>query len=225
MSVVFFRLSRKNQRISHRNVELIKEQNHRVKNNLQVVSSLLSLQAKRLTDEAAKKAVEESRLRVQSMAIIHRKLYDGDKLAVVNLDEFIQELVNGVLKSFGYPFATVQYAIDTNSLSADKAIPLGLILNELITNACKYAFPQNENPHLTVRCYAQHAKLYLQVTDNGPGLEVPVIQTDDLYDPQTKSFGMSLIQAQVMQLNGTYQFSSADKTESTGTTFTMEFKL
>ncbi|SFD31930.1 Two-component sensor histidine kinase, contains HisKA and HATPase domains [Spirosoma endophyticum] len=217
MSIVFFRLYRKNQRISHRNEVLLKEQNHRVKNNLQIVSSLLNLQAKRLTDEVAKKAVEESRLRVQSMAIIHRRLYDGDKLAEVNLDEFIKELTAGVLKAFGYLFIKLEFAIDDINLSADKAISVGLILNELITNACKYAFPDNESPFLCITCYLKTNKIELKVEDNGPGIEGAMIA-------KTNSFGMTLIQAQVNQLYGTYRFSSGEKTVAKGTTFMMEFK-
>ena len=217
ISIVFFRLYRKNQRISHRNEVLLKEQNHRVKNNLQIVSSLLNLQAKRLTDEGAKKAVEESRLRVQSMAIIHRRLYDGDKLAEVNLDEFIKELTAGVLKAFGYLFIKTEFAIDNIDLSADKAISVGLILNELITNACKYAFPDNEAPFLRISCQQKNNKIELKVEDNGPGLEGPIVT-------KTDSFGMTLIQAQVDQLYGTYRFSSGEKTVATGTVFIMEFK-
>lgn len=81
------------------------------------MSSLLSLQSKRLTDEAAKKAVEESRLRVESMAILHRRLYDGDKFAKVNVDEFIRELVGGVLKAYGYYTIRPQFIIDDIDLS------------------------------------------------------------------------------------------------------------
>jgi two-component sensor histidine kinase len=217
MSIVFFRLYLKNQRISRRNEVLLKEQNHRVKNNLQIVSSLLNLQSKRLTDEAAKRAVEESRLRVQSMAIIHRRLYDGDKLAEVNLDEFIKELTAGVLKAFGYLFIKTEFAIDNINLSADKAISLGLILNELITNACKYAFPDNESPFLRIACQQKNNKIELKVEDNGPGFEGPTVA-------KTDSFGMTLIQAQVDQLYGTYRFSSGEKTVAKGTTFIMEFK-
>ena len=248
ISVVYFRLSRKNQRISRRNEELVKEQNHRVKNNLQVVSSLLNLQAKRLSDEVAKKAVEESRLRVQSMAIIQRRLYDGDKLAEVNLDEFIRELTDGILKAFGYLFVKIEFAIDGANLSADKAIPLGLILNELITNACKYAFPNNESPFLRITCQRKNNKIVLKVEDNGPGLERseregtdwtntqlkqtnildksrPIIQENGLLITSNVSFGMSLIQSQVDQLYGTYRFSVSNEAVSGGTIFTMEFKV
>ncbi|QDK82304.1 hypothetical protein EXU85_28320 [Spirosoma sp. KCTC 42546] len=233
MSVVFFRLYRKNQRISRRNEDLIKEQNHRVKNNLQVVSSLLSLQSKRLVDPTAKKAVEESRLRVQSMAILHQRLYDGERLAEVDLNDFIQELVRGVLKAYGSSAVTVHFAIDEIMLSANKAVPLGLILNELITNACKYAFPDNETPELWVICHRKGKKIELTVSDNGPGMDSPG-WTDTRLDGfgftsskaiKTSSFGMQLIQAQVEQVNGTYQFSTHLRGTTSGVVFTMEFSV
>lgn len=229
LSLLFFRLYRKNQRISRQNEELVREQNHRVKNNLQVVSSLLSLQSKRLTDEAARKAVEESRLRIQSMAILHQRLYDGDRLAAVNLDEFVRELVGGVLKAFGYPSIRVNVAVKDITLEADKAVPLGLILNEVVTNACKYAFPASENPALTIACQRRGHKVELNVTDNGPGLERSerlTLWDDDRPVTVKKSFGMTLIQSQVAQLNGTYQYTSAGAGSfGVGTTFTMEFNV
>ncbi len=232
MSILFFRLSRRNQRISRRNVELVKEQNHRVKNNLQVVTSLLSLQAKRLTDDVAKKAVEESRLRVQSMAILHRRLYDGDKLAEASLDAFIREVVSEVLKAYGYTTIQPRFFIDDVTLSADKAVPLGLIVNELTTNACKYAFPNTDNPQFSVRCYRKQHRIRVVVADNGPGLEGPGQEPSGLAGagvetiPATVpvSFGMQLIQAQVRQLAGTYTFSVDEGAESAGVVFIMEFK-
>jgi two-component sensor histidine kinase len=235
LSILFFRLYRKNQRISRRNEELLKEQNHRVKNNLQVVSSLLSLQSKRLSDESAKRAVEESRLRVQSMAILHRKLYDGNRLAEIDLTEFVPELTNGVLKAFGYPSVQVQYVIDDIMLAADKAIPLGLILNELITNACKYAFPDNERPELSITCRRKGNKLVLTVADNGPGLEGASVHaqgTDGVAEVYNGgSFGMTLIQAQTEQLYGTIRFGSQEEdvnptgSNLRGAVFTLEFKI
>jgi two-component sensor histidine kinase len=224
MSIIFFWLNRKNKRISKQKEELVKEQNHRVKNNLQVVSSLLNLQARRLSDEAARKAVEESRLRVQSMVIVHRRLYDGEKLAVINLRDFMQELVQGVLKAFGYPDVEPQLTVDPISLKVEKAIPLGLIMNELVTNVCKYAFPENETPELRISCQRKANKLECVVADNGPGFDnaEPAFMTDDRPPvAQTTSFGMMLIEAQVTQLSGTYSFSSGGE----GTVFRMECKL
>ena len=227
MSLVFFRLYRKNQRISRRNEDLVKEQNHRVKNNLQVVSSLLSLQSKRLTDESAKRAIEESRLRVQSMAILHQRLYDGDKLAEANLDEFIREVVTSVLKAYGYPTLKTQFSIDDITLTADKAVPLGLILNELTTNACKYAFPDTDNPTFSINCYRKNGKIQLKVVDNGPGFGADQTNTR-WYESDVAivpvSFGMQLIQSQVAQLAGTCTFSTDTDGVGKGVVFSLEFK-
>ena len=220
MSIVFFRLSRKNQRISRRNAELVKEQNHRVKNNLQVVSSLLSLQSNRLSDAVAQKAVEESQLRVETMAILHRKLYDGDGLVVVNLPEFISELVVGVLQTFGYSHIIPILDLPPIDLSADQALPIGLIINELTTNACKYAFPDNADPVFRVSTRNTRQQIELRVSDNGPGF-VRQPLPDMLKNPP-KSFGLRLIHMQVEQLRGNYQFHSDN---STGTTFTMSFSV
>ncbi|GAB3881144.1 histidine kinase dimerization/phosphoacceptor domain -containing protein [Spirosoma agri] len=252
MSLVFFQLYRKKQRISRRYEDLLKEQNHRVKNNLQVVSSLLSMQSKRLTDETAKKAVQESLLRVQSMAILHQRLYDGDHLAEVDLDDYIREVTKGALQAFGYPSLDTQFDIESIYLPADKAISMGLILNELITNACKYAFPQNSEPFLAISFHKKGQKLILTVTDNGPGMDRPGLDRPGLnrysvnpsldgYIPNgsqpaqsvttsarrshttARSFGMALIQAQVIQLNGTSWFSSSNNPADDGTVFTLEF--
>ena len=225
--VTYFRLNQKNERISRQNADLVKEQNHRVKNNLQVVSSLLSLQASRLTDEVARQAVEESQLRVQSMAILHRRLYDGQQLAQVESNEFIRELVSGVLLSFGYLAVPVQYSLDRIFLSVDKATPLGLILNELITNACKYAFPANRQPQLWINCHQRGRTVTLTVADNGPGMadaEGSMLQTDNLLVAKTRTFGLTLVEAQVTQLNGRGRFDSGGAGRR-GTVFTLDFTV
>ncbi|OIN57351.1 histidine kinase dimerization/phosphoacceptor domain -containing protein [Arsenicibacter rosenii] len=216
MSVVFFRLYRKNQRISQRNADLVKEQNHRVKNNLQVVSSLLSLQSNRLTDTNAQRAVEESQLRVHTMAILHRRLYDSDGLVTVNLAEYLPDLVRGVINSYGYN--QIEPALDIPSvyLTADQTLPVGLIINELTTNACKYAFADNPDPSFRLEVRQHGRQLTLQVTDNGPGWK----QFPD--HSRVRSFGLRLISLQVSQLRGTYFF--ADNTPH-GTAFTMTFSI
>lgn len=211
-SIVLFRLYRINKRTSQHNAELVREQNHRVKNNLQVVSSLLSMQARRLTNEVARKAVEESRLRIDSMAVVHRRLYEGDKLVAVNLKEFIEDLTDGVLKTFDCGHVHVAMNVDTNYLSADKATPFGLILNELITNACKYAFPGQERPTLRIDCHRKQDLIKLRFMDNGPGLDESLTTADVTEGQPTrspKSFGMILIRSLVTQLKGTCQFSAA----------------
>ncbi|GAB3990949.1 hypothetical protein GCM10028807_19460 [Spirosoma daeguense] len=216
MSFVFFRLYRRNQRISTQNAQLVMEQNHRVKNNLQVVSSLLNLQVNRLADDSARKAVEESQLRVQAMATLHRRLYDGDELVKVQLPEFMAELVQDALAGFGYGYLQPDYVIAPVSLLADQALPLGLILNELTTNACKYAFPNQDEPAFRVSCQQQQNSIIFQVSDNGPGYA----HSTELMAKRPKTFGMRLIQMQVEQLRGTYKFVSEQ-----GAVFTLVFTI
>ncbi|MGA0558774.1 sensor histidine kinase [Larkinella sp. VNQ87] len=226
-SFLFFKLSRKNQRISLKNEELIKEQNHRVKNNLQVVSSLLQMQSRRLSDPAAKKAVAESQLRIQSMAILHQRLYDGDRLAEVNVNTFIRELVEGVLQAYGYLHLHPDFELNAGYLNADKAVPLGLLLNELTTNACKYAFPYTAFPRYSIQCVRTKNSIELTVTDNGPGLSGPeplvASHADTLLLSRKSSFGMSLIQAQAVQLDAVFRFDSDPAIG--GTVFEIKFKV
>jgi two-component sensor histidine kinase len=212
-SVAFYRLYRQNQRISRRNAELVREQNHRVKNNLQVVSSLLNLQSNRLADEAAKQAVGESQSRIETMAILHRRLYDSDQLVGVYLNEFIEDVTERVLQSFGYYDIYPEYTIPSLAIEADHALRIGLIINELVTNACKYAFPDNDAPAFRIACIQQGSYLTLTVSDNGSGF---------VYSPKSvKTFGMRLIEMQVEQLEGTYEFQS----DGNGTVFWMKFNV
>jgi two-component system, sensor histidine kinase PdtaS len=227
LSAFFFRLYRQNRRISRWNAELVREQNHRVKNILQVISSLLNLQATRLTDTTARQAIVESQLRIQAMAVLHRRLYDRDQATGVYLADFIHELVGGTLRTFGYANVLVEYAIDPIRLSADKATALGLILNELTTNACKYAFASNPNPRLWIRCRQSGRMVTMTVTDNGPGLpqSVELTPTGQIAVTSTGGFGMVLIQAQMEQLNGTCRFNRPDEKAAIGTVFTLDFTI
>ncbi len=217
MTIIFFRLYRKNQRISRRNAELVKEQNHRVKNNLQVVSSLLSLQSNQLTDTLAQKAVEESQLRVHTMALLHRRLYDGNGLVSVNLTDYIPELVSSVLQSFGYSPDIATFTVPAIHLSADQTQPVGLIINELTTNACKYAFPENPDPVLRLVVRQSGNQITVVVSDNGPGWKQLPAQSR-----YADSFGLRLVQLQVLQLRGTAQFAN---TMPHGSAFTLTFTI
>ncbi|QHV95749.1 histidine kinase dimerization/phosphoacceptor domain -containing protein [Spirosoma endbachense] len=207
--LVFYWLFRKYRRISEHNAKLVKEQNHRVKNNLQSITNLLGLQFNRLTDPAARKAVEESLLRVEAMALVHRRLYDGDRLIEVDLMQFIPELVNGVLRSYSFGHIQPIYSLSPIWLNADVAINVGLLLNELATNSCKYALPLHSNPVLTVGCQEENGRILFWYEDNGPG-----------FTPSTKgnSFGMKLIDMITQKLKGKGHFSAEN-----GCRFTLSF--
>ncbi|QHV95642.1 sensor histidine kinase [Spirosoma endbachense] len=200
-SIAFYRISQKNQRLSEQNAALVQEQNHRVKNNLQLISSLLSLQWNRLDDDNARNAIEDSQRRIEVMSLLQRKLYDDDNLVTINVGDFVRELVTMVLKTFDQEQVEIAYQIEPMlMLPADYAMRIGLIINELITNACKYAFPGNPKPTLQITATLVHKTFHLCVVDNGPGFTMA--------NSPVQSFGLRLIQMQVEQLFGTYQFES-----------------
>ncbi len=213
---VYYRLFRQKARISRQNADLVQEQNHRVKNNLQVVSGLLQLQANRLSDAAAIAALEDTQSRLKVMAALQKKLYENDRLTPIKAADFVQELVDMALLSFGCSPIVPHYEIpETIELPLDYALPVGLIVNELTTNACKYAFADHADPELTVRMWMQGTALHLLLADNGSGFKVPAQAGG-----ARQSLGMKIIDLQVKQLKGK---SSFDTTE--GTTFQMHFEV
>lgn len=210
---IFWHLYRKNRKISRKNAALVKEQSHRVRNNLQVISNLLTLQAARLTDETALKAVSESQLRIQSIQLLHKRLYLQPEHTVdADLSVYIPEVVGHILATYGFGPLSPVYAINAGWLSADQTLPLGIILTEVITNACKYAFDRHPAPALAIDVNEKGNTLQVTVRDNGPGFTGNPLSSS--------SYGFRLIDIQVRQLAGQYQFNQ-DK----GTVFTMNFPL
>lgn len=193
----FYKLFRKYKKLSHENAELVMEQNHRIKNNLQSVSDLLSLQLLRLSDPVAIRALEESLLRVEAMSLVHRFLYGGDKLLEVALNKYVPDLVQSVLRSYDLEHVHVRYELEDILLHTDKAIPFGLIINELTTNACKYAFKNNPFPILEISCQYQSGEIEFTLVDNGPGIR---------HEPDVNSFGLKLIDLMVRNLKGVMTF-------------------
>ncbi|WP_400192366.1 sensor histidine kinase [Hymenobacter sp. B81] len=175
---------------------LLREMHHRVKNNLQVVSSLLSLQGRQLTDDGARAAITESRSRVDAMALLHQKLYQHEELRQIALADYVPLLVNSVLSTYGLPVTVATLAVDELAVDVEVALPLGLLLNELLTNACKYALADHPDPRLTVQLRRDNVHtLCLRVSDNGPGLLA------DAGSAGT-SFGRRLIGLLAQQLDG-----------------------
>jgi two-component sensor histidine kinase len=152
---------------------LLREIHHRVKNNLQVISSLLSLQSREISDQAALDAVNESRNRVKSMALIHQNLYKEDDLTGIDMQDYIQKLAKSLLSSYKIDSNRIdlQTDIDNMSLDVDTTIPLGLILNELLTNTLKYAFPDGRDGVVGIELKEIDGVLKLSVSDNGVGME------------------------------------------------------
>lgn len=208
--IVYYRLFRKYKETSRQNAELVKEQSHRIKNNLQSLYDLLTLQLYDLSDPKAIEALEESLTRINAMALIHRRLYDGGKLEKVELATFIPDLVTSALRSYHLD-VEVSCRVDPVWLHADNAITLALIINELTTNACKYAFEENSAPALDITCHLEDQEIYLTFKDNGPGFTTP---------SETSAFGLRLIAILVKKLHGKSSFVTDD-----GCLFKLSFKL
>lgn len=176
---------------------LLKEIHHRVKNNLQMVSSLLSLQTKNTRSKAAIVALEEGKSRVKAMALIHQKLYQNDDLSVIEMQGYIESLINSVQSVYKKGGHNISITIDAEGteLDIDRAIPFGLILNELVSNSFKYAFPENdENGKIYIHLRKNGDQGYFEYTDNGVGLP------EDTDERSHSSMGIRLINRLVNQL-------------------------
>ncbi len=175
---------------------LLGEIHHRVKNNLQVISSLLSLQERSIDDVSAKAAILEGKERVKSMGLIHKMLYQNDNYAGVEMDDYAQQLISSLLDSFGMNDSKIKLDINFSKLKldVDTAIPVGLIINELVINSLKYAYDKTSSPQLKVNLSETSTELLLEVADNGSGNANALINS--------KSFGMKLIKSLSRQLGG-----------------------
>ncbi|WP_461044766.1 sensor histidine kinase [Spirosoma harenae] len=176
--------------------ELMRELHHRVKNNLAIVSSLLYLQSNRLEDEKAIQAVREGQQRVEAMSLIHQQLYQTDNVTRVSLPAYIGDLVRGLMQSFRHQDNfDLQLHIEPIDVDVELAVPLGLILNELTTNAFKHAYHGVVDPRLSIRLW-ESDQLYLEISDNGSGID-PI-----QWQKPSRSFGKRLINSLVKQAKG-----------------------
>ncbi|HVO97021.1 MAG TPA: histidine kinase dimerization/phosphoacceptor domain -containing protein [Bryobacteraceae bacterium] len=182
---------------------LIQEVHHRVKNNLAVIASLLRLQASAMPDERLAAALHESQHRVESMALIHEQLYSNGNLREVDLARHAALLASNLFHSFGVDPARIacHVAVEPLLLGVDQAIPAGIILNELISNALKHAFPNGQTGSVTLEGNREKGRIQLSVRDDGIGVSPGV----DLVRPH--SLGMQIIQILTRQLKGTFEVS------------------
>lgn len=204
-------LALKNQQIE----TLMRELHHRVKNNLQVVSSLLNLQSNRIEDDTARDALEQGKSRVDAMAMIHQKLYMDEVGASINMTDYLQSLCLSLAASYGHVSSSVQVEVllaDTK-IDIDKAIPVGLIVNELVTNAFKYAFSNTTAPLVRVSMTLSGNQVKLVVADNGSGFDPALIGS------KKESFGMKLVNMLVAQLKG-----KMTTEQNNGAVFTVIYK-
>ncbi|NHM05871.1 tetratricopeptide repeat protein [Flavobacterium sp. CYK-4] len=190
---------------------LLKETHHRVKNSFQIVSSLLYLQSENMKDKEAALAVKEAQNRVKSMVLIHQKLYSKDQLIGIDSKEYMEDLVRDIIENQTDSIANLETKVTAESaiFAIDTITPLGLIINELITNCIKHAFTKNHpNPTIALR-FEKKGEIYtLQVTDNGIGLSETTSEN---------SFGLKLIAALAKKLKAKYSFEN-----NAGTHFYME---
>jgi two-component sensor histidine kinase/CheY-like chemotaxis protein len=186
---------------------LLKEVHHRVKNNLQVIASLLRLQANSIPDPALGKALRESQHRVESMALVHEQLYDTKDLSYINLPRHVEALAANLFRVYGDP-ARIAWtaAIDPVELTVDRAIPVSLILNELISNAMKYAFPENRSGSVRIEGGRRNGQIVLAVADDGVGMPADV-------DPRnSKSLGLEIVRILTKQLKGSLEIERENGT-------------
>jgi len=205
-------LTQKNNRIEL----LIRELHHRIKNNLQIVAGILSLHANRLQNSTAKEALEEGKARVNAIALLHQRLYMDDDVANVNMQEYIQNLSVSLANSFGYSQTHVHTIVQLKEpmMTIDKAIPIGLIINELVTNAFKHAFKNIQEPLVTIEFnIVQNNILQIKVADNGIGIPNAINIQNNI------SFGMRMVHTLVKQLDAELFHSSLN-----GTLFIIEIK-
>ncbi len=189
---------------------LLKEVHHRVKNNLQIISSLLYLQSQKIEDKKTESYFLDSRNRVLSMAMVHENLYQSDNLAQINLKAYIESLTSELLSAYNtgnYPI-TLKLNIENVPLTIEKAIPLGLIINELVSNSIKYAFNEAKEGTITIKLERlATAKASILITDNGEGMGTPPNLEN------TETLGLTLVRSLVDQIDGTVTVFTEHGTE------------
>lgn len=194
---------------------LVKEIHHRVKNNLMIISSLLNLQAHQIKDEKALDIFQESQNRAKSMAMIHERLYRTEGMREIEFDEYIRELATDIFHTYRLgPGIELELDLEHVKIDVNNAIPLGLIINEIVTNSLKYAFPDGRGK-LSIQFYRLKAKdeFELVISDDGVGLP------EDFDFKKAKSLGLKLVNSLTEQLD-----CSIELDRSHGTQFTIKFK-
>ncbi len=194
---------------------LLREVHHRVKNNMQIISSILRMQSRNIEDPKLKDILQESQNRIHTMALIHENLYNHESLANIKFSSYIKSLSGNIARTYARQPANIKfdYQMDDAYLPIDTAIPCGLIINELISNSFKYAF--NGNPKGTIGIYFKELtenEYQLIVSDDGIGIP------DKIDITKTKSLGMKILHKLVQQIDGILQSDF-----SNGTKFTITF--
>jgi len=197
---------------------LLKEVNHRVKNNFQLVSSLLQLEAENLSDSTAVRVLEDCRNRILTIALLHEKLYMSDNLVEIDAGGYFDSILKDLINSFSTPQRTVRYYVQSEDvvMAIKQLIHCGIIVNELVSNALKYAFPQKwkGDPAVSVTVAESEGDVTITIADNGVGIP------DEFDALRSESMGMKLVSILVYeQLEGEVLFYRQN-----GTTATVRFK-
>jgi len=194
---------------------MLREIHHRVKNNLQIISSLLKLQATYITDESSLEFFRISQDRVKSMALIHQQLYRSNDLSSINFGDYLRNLTTHLFQAYGVNEGNIRLTIDAKNIyiGIDTAIPCGLLINELISNSLKHAFPGNRKGKINVKMeIIEENKFSLIISDNGIGFP------EDIDFRNTKSLGMQLVITLTDQIDGKIELIRGN-----GTTFKITF--
>lgn len=207
---IFLRKKKYSQLLEKQNSEkefLLKEIHHRVKNNLQTITSLLSLQTDQINNPELQTLMIESQHRIQSIGMIHQNLYKGENLSAIEMRQYFENLGSYIIDSFNASDRIkLECPMDALELDVDRAIPIGLIVNELFTNALKYAFPENRKGKISIYLTELNAHLYLKVADDGVGFV-------DSKKKMGTGFGTQLINLLTQQMDGKMSLSTQAGTE------------
>jgi len=182
---------------------LLKEIHHRVKNNLQIISSLLNLQSAEIEDPKASQKFRESQDRVKAMALIHERLYQSSDLAKIDFAGYVRSLTGHLVRSYKAGAIRLNVEVESVPMNLDVAIPCGLMINELVSNAFKYAFPDRRDGEIRVVFSEDRDRmLRLAVSDNGIGFP------EDRNPEESDSLGLKLVRTLTEQLGGTVRYRS-----------------
>jgi two-component sensor histidine kinase len=197
---------------------LLQEVHHRVKNNLQIMSSLVKLQSHYVNDNKMLEILKETESRIHSMAIVHSKLYMTKDYEKINFYDYVKNLTDNFWNTYGFKLKNISIKINISDffLNIDTAIPCGLIINELVLNSIKYAFPDNRSGEITIGLsHHNHERLTLNVRDNGVGLP------ENMKIQESDTLGIQLVTLLSKQMNGQVEIKSE---KDKGTEFIITFE-
>lgn len=197
---------------------LLKEVHHRVKNNMQIISSILNLQSSYTSDSNILNLLRESQNRIKTMAYIHESLYQNKTFSSINFNEYLTQLISNIIHSYSVSPDKMKLELDCEKtiLNLDISIPLGLIINELITNSIKHAFPASSKGIISLNLRTQNKTVFLTVEDNGIGIN-PDISTE-----KSGTLGLQLVYTLIDQIDGKITF---ERTEPHGTRVNISFLI